>query len=109
MTRNLTPDSNGLPEGLTEKEFVTVMRTGEDIHCEKFPSDVICALGPDTLTLQVMPWPAYHGLRIADLKAGLRLSQRPSSGRTLQHRREWLPRIFRSCRWLTKLRLPVHQ
>ena len=32
MTRNLTPDSNGLPEGLTETEFITVMRTGEDIH-----------------------------------------------------------------------------
>ena len=69
MTRNLTPGTNGLPEGLTEKEFVTVMRTGEDIHCEKFPSDPICALGPDTPTLQVMPWPAYHGLRTADLKA----------------------------------------
>jgi hypothetical protein len=30
MTRNLTPDSNGLREGLTKKEFVTVMRTGEE-------------------------------------------------------------------------------
>jgi hypothetical protein len=69
MIRNLTPDSNGLPEGLTETEFTTMMRTGEDIHCEKFPSDPICALGPDTPTLQVMPWPAYHGLRSADLKA----------------------------------------
>jgi hypothetical protein len=69
MTRNLTPDPNGLPEGLTEKEFVTALRTGEDIHCEKSPSDPICALGPDTPTLQVMPWPAYHGLRATDLKA----------------------------------------
>lgn len=43
MTRNLTPDLNGLPEGLTEAEFIKVMRTGEDIHCEKAPLDPICA------------------------------------------------------------------
>jgi len=49
MARNLTPESNdqpypGLPEGLTEAEFIKVLRTGEDIHCEKEPSDPICAL-----------------------------------------------------------------
>jgi hypothetical protein len=69
MARNLTPESNGLPEGLTEAEFVTVLRTGEDIHCEKEPNDPICALGPDTPTLQVMPWPTYHSMTDADLKA----------------------------------------
>jgi hypothetical protein len=69
MARNLTPDPTGRPEGLTETEFVKVMRTGEDIHCEKFPSDPICALGPDTPVLQVMPWPAYHSMTDADLKA----------------------------------------
>jgi hypothetical protein len=35
MARNLTPESNGQPEALTEAEFIKVMRTGEDIHCEK--------------------------------------------------------------------------
>ncbi len=69
MARNLTPDENGLPEGLTEAEFVTALRTGEDVHCEKDPSDPICALGPDTPVLQVMPWPTYHNMTDTDLKA----------------------------------------
>jgi hypothetical protein len=76
MARNLTPEPSGapfpgMPEGLTEAEFITVMRTGEDIHCENGhePNDPICALGPDTPTLQVMPWPTYHSITDADLKA----------------------------------------
>src|SRR5215469_14814003 len=74
MARNLTPESNdqpypGLPEGLTEAEFIKIMRTGEDIHCEKEASDPICTLGPDTATLQVMPWPTYHSMTDSDLKA----------------------------------------
>jgi hypothetical protein len=71
MARNLTPDANGQPEGLTEAEFVKVLRTGEDIHCEPEhdPSDPICALGPPTAVLQVMPWPTYHSMTDADLKA----------------------------------------
>jgi hypothetical protein len=74
MARNLTPESNdqpypGLPEGLTEAEFIKVLRTGEDIHCEKEPNDPICALGPNTPTLQVMPWPTYHSMTDTDLKA----------------------------------------
>jgi hypothetical protein len=70
MARNLTPYANtGRPEGLTEAEFIKVMRTGEDIHCEKFPKDPICALGPPTPVLQVMPWPTYHSMTDDDLKA----------------------------------------
>ena len=77
MARNLTPESNdqpypGLPEGLTEAEFIKVLRTGEDIHCEKEPSDRICNLnepGPPTYVLQVMPWPTYHSMTDADLSA----------------------------------------
>ncbi len=69
MARNITPDSTGLPEGLTESDFITVMRTGEDIHCEKDTSDPICSLGPHTPVLQVMPWPTYHSLTDRDLKA----------------------------------------
>jgi hypothetical protein len=69
MARNLTPDATGRPQGLTEAEFIKVMRTGEDIHCEKSPSDPICGLGPDTPVLQVMPWPAFHSMTDADLKA----------------------------------------
>ncbi len=69
MARNLTRDTQGLPEGLTEAEFITVMRTGEDIHCEKAPSDPICAVGPPTPLLQVMPWPTYHSMTDLYLKA----------------------------------------
>jgi len=69
MARNLTPDANGLPEGLTEAEFIKVMRTGEDIHCEKFRSDPICPLGPNTPVLQVMPWPTYHSMTDSHLQA----------------------------------------
>jgi hypothetical protein len=69
MTRNLTPDAHSLPEGLTEEEFVKVMRTGEDIHCEKSPHDPICSLGPPTPVLQVMPWPNFHSMTDLDLRA----------------------------------------
>ena len=69
MARNLTPEPNGMPEGLTEAEFIKVMRTGDDIHCMNEPNDPICGLGPDTATLQVMPWPTYHSMTDADLKA----------------------------------------
>jgi hypothetical protein len=69
MARNLTRDTRGLPEGLTEAEFITVMRTGEDIHCEKAPGDPICAVGPPTPLLQVMPWPTYHSMTDLYLKA----------------------------------------
>lgn len=69
MSQNITPDAQGLPNGLTEAEFIKVMRTGEDIHCEKFPSDPICALGPDTAVLNVMPWPIFHSMSDAELKA----------------------------------------
>jgi hypothetical protein len=52
MARNLTPDVNGLPQGLTLTEFIKVFRTGEDIHCEKDPGDPICAIGLATAVLQ---------------------------------------------------------
>ena len=45
------------------------MRTGEDIHCEKFADDPICAVGPPTPLLQVMPWPTYHSMTDRQLKA----------------------------------------
>jgi hypothetical protein len=69
MSFNITPDATGRPLGLTEAEFIKVMRTGEDIHCEKSPADPICALGPDTPLLQVMPWPTFHNMADTDLKA----------------------------------------
>jgi len=72
MARNITPDSSGRPLGLTEQEFITVMRTGRDIACEKSPSDPICALGTpgaNDAVLQTMPWPTYHGMTDTHLRA----------------------------------------
>ena len=56
ISRNITPDANGRPAGLTLVQFVAVMRTGRD------PDD------PSRL-LQVMPWPVYQDMRFDDLRA----------------------------------------
>jgi hypothetical protein len=56
VSRNITPDANGLPGGLTFTEFLHVMRTGED---PEHPGEL----------LQVMPWPVYGQMRWADLRA----------------------------------------
>ncbi|HXW83710.1 MAG TPA: hypothetical protein VEJ86_04850 [Candidatus Binataceae bacterium] len=69
MARNIAPDDDGLPEGLTEDAFITAMRTGEDVHCEASPSDPICAIEPDAPVLQVMPWPTYHSMTTRELEA----------------------------------------
>jgi len=72
MSRNITPDKSGRPLGLTEKEFITVMRTGRDVACENNPSDPICQLGTpgaNEAVLQTMPWPTYHSMTDTDLKA----------------------------------------
>jgi hypothetical protein len=56
VSRNITPDSNGLPAGLTLAEFKSVMRTGHD---PDDPGDI----------LQVMPWPIYGNMTDNDLRA----------------------------------------
>jgi hypothetical protein len=84
MARNLTPDKSHRPRGLTEDEFIKVMRTGADISCNKprppvydGQPDGVCNL-PDPpganvtynpLVLQTMSWPTYHSLTDGDLKA----------------------------------------
>jgi hypothetical protein len=59
-SRNLTPDENGRPAGLTFQEFKRTLRTGHD-HKELHPG-----ISP---LLQVMPWPVYGKLSDRDLKA----------------------------------------
>ncbi len=55
VSRNITPDANGRPEGLTFQQFRAVMRTGMD---------------PDEhRVLLVMPWPVYGDMRDGDLRA----------------------------------------
>lgn len=84
MSRNLTPDDGGLPRGLSEAEFIQVMRTGADVSCNKpnppvygGVTDPVCsipeapgagrAFNPDVL--QTMPWPTFHNMTDNDLKA----------------------------------------
>ncbi|HZP88434.1 MAG TPA: hypothetical protein VFB54_16600 [Burkholderiales bacterium] len=56
VSKNLTPDANGRPAGLTLDEFVNAIRTGRD------PDD------PNHI-LQVMPWPVFRNMVDIDLRA----------------------------------------
>lgn len=58
-SRNLTPE-NGLPEGHTYQEFLTILRTGKDFDMAH-PQ-----FGP---LLQVMPWPTYQDMSDHDIRA----------------------------------------
>jgi hypothetical protein len=57
VSANITPDSSGLPAGLTLAQFSQVIRTGHD------PNDPVGVL------LQVMPWPLYRWKTDAELYA----------------------------------------
>jgi hypothetical protein len=54
ISRNITPDANGLPAGLTRDQFITALSTGID---------------KDGQILQVMPWPVFGLKTDRDLKA----------------------------------------
>src|SRR5437764_8288329 len=85
MSRNITPDDSGKPRGLTESEFIQVMRQGKDISCSEGrnpPSyggvpDPVCSTPEgrgaghsfNAGVLQTMPWPTYHSMTDTDLKA----------------------------------------
>ncbi len=56
---NLTPDSDGLPAGLTLEQFIHTLRTGQDPHPEPNHPPL----------LQVMPWPVLSNLTDKDLEA----------------------------------------
>lgn len=56
---NLTPDSTGLPAGLTFTEFLDVMRKGTNFGPPHPPLSL----------LQVMPWPVYSDMTDRDLRA----------------------------------------
>jgi hypothetical protein len=84
MSRNLTPDDSGNPRGLTEAEFIQVMRQGTDISCSK-PNppkyggvvDPVCSVPEapgagisfNPNVLQTMPWPNFHNMTTFQLKA----------------------------------------
>jgi hypothetical protein len=75
ISRNLTPDKTGRPEGgHTFEEFVEIMRTGEDmdhVHptCMGAPSATCVPFPFDGSRLQIMPWPIYHNMTDHDLRA----------------------------------------
>jgi len=86
MSRNLTPDDSGKPRGLTEAEFIKVMRQGKDVSCDpNRPNppqyggvvDPVCSTPEgagaghsfNAGVLQTMSWPTYHNMTDTDLKA----------------------------------------
>jgi len=75
ISRNLTPDKTGLPEGgHTFEEFVQIMRTGVDMDhlhptCTDDP-DGTCLPPPfDGNLLQIMPWSIDRNMTDRDLRA----------------------------------------
>ena len=75
ISRNLTPDSSGLPEGGNSYQtFVQIIRTGLDtdhVHptCSG-PPDGTCLPAPfNGSLLQIMPWPGFQSFTDMDLQA----------------------------------------
>jgi hypothetical protein len=75
ISRNLTPDKTGLPEGgHTFPEFLQILRTGIDMDhlhptCTGAP-DGTCLPPPfDGDLLQIMPWPLHHNMTDHDIRA----------------------------------------
>lgn len=62
--RNLTPNGDGEPAGLSLDEFLETLRTGRDLkhRAPHVPSDA-------NDLLQIMPWPAFRQMSDRDLKA----------------------------------------
>jgi hypothetical protein len=76
VSRNLTPDKTGLPEGgHTFAEFAQIMRTGVDmdhLHPTCAPGVVNAGCVPkpfDGDVLQVMPWTNFQNMTDHDLRA----------------------------------------
>ena len=75
ISRNLTPDKTGLPEGgHTFEEFVQIIRTGVDkdhLHPTCSATVTTNCLPPpfNGDVLQIMPWPIYKNMTDHDLRA----------------------------------------
>jgi hypothetical protein len=74
VSRNLTPDKSGLPEGgRSLEEFIRILRTGVDLdhaHPNCPTNAPQCLLPPfNGDVLQVMPWPAFQNLTERQLVA----------------------------------------
>jgi hypothetical protein len=77
VSRNLTPDKTGRPEGgRSFAEFLHIMKTGEDLDHLHPPcsaavtTDCFPATLPfDGNLLQIMPWPIFQSMTVHDLRA----------------------------------------
>ena len=76
ISRNLTPDKSGLPEGgRTLSEFIQIMRTGVDLdhahpNCPDNTPGPNCMLAPfDGDKLQIMRWPSFQNMTDRQLTA----------------------------------------
>jgi len=75
ITRNLTPDASGLPEGgNTFQQFLQIMRTGIDfdhVHptCSGAPNGKCLPPPFNGDLLQIMPWPTFQNMSDDDLLA----------------------------------------
>lgn len=76
ISRNLTPDKTGQPEGHTLDEFKNIMRTGIDpdqLHPTCSPNATVttnCVPFPiNGALLQVMPWPSFQSMTDRQLTA----------------------------------------
>jgi hypothetical protein len=79
ITRNLTPDHTGLPEGgHTFSEFLNILRTGHDYdnlhpNCGGAVKDNCYLATPgneiDGSLLQIMPWPTFGQMSDNDIQA----------------------------------------
>ena len=77
VSRNLTPDKTGRPEGgRSFAEFVYIMKTGEDLDHLHPPCSATTTTNcfPATLPfdgnlLQIMPWPKFQSMTVDDLRA----------------------------------------
>ena len=77
VSRNLTPDKTGRPEGgRSFAEFLHIMQTGEDLDHVHPPCSATITTNcfPATLPfdgnlLQIMPWPKFQSMTVHDLRA----------------------------------------
>jgi hypothetical protein len=75
ISRNLTPDHTGLPEGgHTLDQFLTIMRTGHDfdtlhLNCSTGVTTNCYNPPTDGAVLQVMPWPSFSNMTDNQLTA----------------------------------------
>jgi hypothetical protein len=76
ISRNLTPDKTGMPEGGRPfSEFLQIIRTGADLDhlhptCPAGTINTNCVPFPfNGALLQIMPWPAFQNMTDRDISA----------------------------------------